>query len=303
MWFLLMIWKRPCGGGPNYKCMSTWGRKLFGKRLIWLVVTSIGVLFSACVAEKPEAGSVSVEKGWMKSTITITIVYDNNRYDSRLTTDWGFSCVVKSPQKTILFDTGGDGTILLHNMAKLEIDPKEIDVVVLSHIHGDHVGGLASFLERNSDGTVYIPISFPQNLKNEVRISGAKLEEVNKARELFSGVFTTGELDGGTKEQSILLMTPQGLVVITGCAHPGIVNIAKKAKEITGQKIFLMIGGFHLSGVSQSQVKYIAENLLQLGVERVAPCHCSGEVARKIFKDYFSENYIDSGVGKRIAIE
>jgi 7,8-dihydropterin-6-yl-methyl-4-(beta-D-ribofuranosyl)aminobenzene 5'-phosphate synthase len=279
------------------------GRKLFRKRLIWLVVTSIGVLFSSCMAEKPEAGLVPVGKEQMKNIITITIVYDNNSYDSRLTAAWGFSCVVKSPQKTILFDTGGDGPTLLRNMAKLEIDPKEIDVVVLSHIHGDHVGGLASFLERNSGVTVYIPVSFPQNLKNEVRISGAKLEEINKARELFNGVFTTGELDGGIKEQSLLLMTPQGLVVITGCAHPGIVNIGKKAKEITGEKIFLMIGGFHLSGASQSQVKYIAENLLQLGVERVAPCHCSGEVARKIFKDSFSENYIDSGVGKHIAIE
>ncbi len=281
--------------------MSTWVRKLFGKRLIWLGVMSIGVLFSACVVEKPEAGLVPVEKELMKSTITI--IYDNNRYDSRLTTDWGFSCMVKSPQKTILFDTGGDGVILLHNMAKLEIDPKEIDVVVLSHIHGDHVGGLASFLERNSDVTVYIPISFPQNLKDEVTNTGAKLEEVDKARELFDGTFTTGELDGGIKEQSLVFRTQNGLVVITGCAHPGIVNIVERAKEISEGNVYLLMGGFHLAGASSSQVNHIAEDLLQLGVERVAPCHCSGEVARKIFKDYFGENYIDSGVGKRIAIE
>jgi 7,8-dihydropterin-6-yl-methyl-4-(beta-D-ribofuranosyl)aminobenzene 5'-phosphate synthase len=281
--------------------MSTWVRKLFGKRLIWLGVMSIGVLFSACVVEKPEAGLVPVEKELMKSTITI--IYDNNRYDSRLTTDWGFSCMVKSPQKTILFDTGGDGVILLHNMAKLEIDPKEIDVVVLSHIHGDHVGGLASFLERNSDVTVYIPISFPQNLKDEVTNTGAKLEEVDKARELFDGTFTTGELDGGIKEQSLVFRTQNGLVVITGCAHPGIVNIVERAKEISEGNVYLLMGGFHLAGASSSQVNHIAEDLLQLGVERMAPCHCSGEVARKIFKDYFGENYFDSGVGKRIAIE
>jgi len=300
MWSPL-IWRRLCGVGPNCKCMSTWVRKLFGKRLIWLGVMSIGVLFSACVVEKPEAGLVPVEKELMKSTITI--IYDNNRYDSRLTTDWGFSCMVKSPQKTILFDTGGDGVILLHNMAKLEIDPKEIDVVVLSHIHGDHVGGLASFLERNSDVTVYIPISFPQNLKDEVTNTGAKLEEVDKARELFDGTFTTGELDGGIKEQSLVFRTQNGLVVITGCAHPGIVNIVERAKEISEGNVYLLMGGFHLAGASSSQVNHIAEDLLQLGVERVAPCHCSGEVARKIFKDYFGENYIDSGVGKRIAIE
>jgi 7,8-dihydropterin-6-yl-methyl-4-(beta-D-ribofuranosyl)aminobenzene 5'-phosphate synthase len=278
------------------------GRKLFWKGLIWLVV-SIGILFSACIAEQPEAGVAPAEKERMKNIITITVVYDNNRYDGRLTTAWGFSCVVKSPQKTILFDTGGDGVILLHNMAKLGVDPREIDAVVLSHIHGDHVGGLASFLDSNSDLTVYMPTSFPQNLKDEVRIAGAKLEEVDKAREFLDGVFTTGELDGGIREQSLVLRTPKGSVVITGCAHPGIVNVAKKAGEITGEKIFLMIGGFHLSGASPSQISHVAESLLQLGVEKVAPCHCSGDQARKMFKEYFGDDYIDCGVGKEIVIE
>jgi 7,8-dihydropterin-6-yl-methyl-4-(beta-D-ribofuranosyl)aminobenzene 5'-phosphate synthase len=275
---------------------------LFRKRLIWLVV-AVGVLFSACVAEQPEAGLVPVEKEWMKSRITITIVYDNNHYDSRLTAAWGFSCLARLPQQVILFDTGGDGAVLLQNMEKLEIDPGEVDVVVLSHVHGDHVGGLASFLEHNNNVTVYMPFSFPRGLKDEVRITGAKLEEVDKARELFDGVFTTGELDGGIKEQSLIISTPKGLVVITGCAHPGIVNIARKAREITGERIFLMIGGFHLDGALPSQVSYVVESLLQLGVEEVAPCHCSGEVARRLFSDCFGDGYIDCGVGKEIVIE
>jgi 7,8-dihydropterin-6-yl-methyl-4-(beta-D-ribofuranosyl)aminobenzene 5'-phosphate synthase len=279
-----------------------WGRKLFWKRLIWLGM-AIGVLFSACVAEQPEAGLVPVENERMESRMTITIVYDNNHYDSRLTAAWGFSCLVRLPQRVILFDTGGDGVVLLHNMAKLKIDPGEVDVVVLSHAHGDHVGGLASFLEHNSNVTVYMPISFPQVMKDEVRITGAGLEEVDKAGELFDGVFTTGELDGGIREQSLVLSTPRGLVVITGCAHPGIVNIARKAGDITGQKIYLAVGGFHLGGASPSQISYIAESLLQLGVEKVAPCHCSGEAARRLFSDYFGADYIDCGVGKEIVIE
>jgi 7,8-dihydropterin-6-yl-methyl-4-(beta-D-ribofuranosyl)aminobenzene 5'-phosphate synthase len=278
------------------------GRKLFRKGLIWLVM-AIGVLFSACVAEQPEADLVPVENEWMESRMTITVVYDNNHYDSRLTAAWGFSCLARLPQQVILFDTGGDGAVLLQNMAKLKIDPGEVDVVVLSHVHGDHVGGLASFLEHNSNVTVYMPFSFPQSLKDEVRITGAKLEEIDKARELFDGVFTTGELDGGIKEQSLVLRIPKGLVVITGCAHPGIANIAKKAGEITGEKIFLVIGGFHLGGASPSQISYVAESLLQLGVEKVAPCHCSGEGARRLFSDYFGDDYIDCGVGKEIVIE
>jgi 7,8-dihydropterin-6-yl-methyl-4-(beta-D-ribofuranosyl)aminobenzene 5'-phosphate synthase len=282
--------------------MTLRGRKLFRKRLIWLVM-AVGVIYSACVAERPEAGLGPVENERMKNRVTITIVYDNNHYDSRLTAAWGFSCVARLPQQVILFDTGGDGAVLLQNMEELKIDPGEVDVVVLSHVHGDHVGGLASFLEHNNNVTVYMPFSFPQSLKDEVRITGAKLEEVDKARELFDGVFTTGELDGGIKEQSLVLRTPKGLVVITGCAHPGIVNVAKKAGEITGEEIFLMIGGFHLGGALPSQISYVAESLLQLGVEEVAPCHCSGEGARRLFSEYFGDGYIDCGVGKEIVIE
>jgi 7,8-dihydropterin-6-yl-methyl-4-(beta-D-ribofuranosyl)aminobenzene 5'-phosphate synthase len=279
------------------------GEEVVRKRPIWLAL-AIMILLSACAARQTGVEPIPTEQEEeMKNKTTITIVYDNNRYDNRLTTAWGFSCVVKSPQRTILFDTGGDGTILLHNMSKLNIDPKEIDVVVLSHVHGDHIGGLTSFLKCNSNVTVYMPVSFPQELKDEVPSTGAKLEEVDKARELFDGVFTSGELDGSIKEQSLALRTPKGLVLITGCAHPGIANIAKKASEITGEKIFLMIGGFHLGGALPSHIGYVAESLLQLGVEKVAPCHCSGEVARRLFSDYFGHNYIECGIGKEVVIE
>jgi 7,8-dihydropterin-6-yl-methyl-4-(beta-D-ribofuranosyl)aminobenzene 5'-phosphate synthase len=282
--------------------MISRGRKLFWKRLIWLGM-AVGVLLSACVAEQPEGDLVPVENERMEGKMTITVVYDNNHYDSRLTAAWGFSCLIRLPQQVILFDTGGDGAVLLQNMEKLKIDPGEVDIVILSHVHGDHVGGLASFLKQNSNVTVYMPISFPQVMKDGVINVGAKLEEVDKARELFDGVLTTGELDGGIREQSLVLRTPKGLVVITGCAHPGIVNIARKAVEFTGEEIYLAIGGFHLVGASPSQISYVAEGLFQLGVKKVAPCHCSGEETRKLFSDYFGDDYIDCGVGKEIVIE
>ena len=234
---------------------------------------------------------------------TITIVYDNNEYDSRLVPAWGFSCVVKLPEKTILFDTGGDGRILLDNMKKLGVSPSEIDAIVLSHIHGDHTGGLTGFLKQNSQVTVYLPHSFPEQMKQDIRSCGAEAKDLHEPEELFEGVFTTGELDGGIKEQSLLVETSEGLVIITGCAHPGIVNITRKAKEITGSKIYLVMGGFHLGGVFTSQIGYVAESLLQLGVRKVAPCHCSGNEAIRLFEDYFGKNYINSGVGKEITIK
>ena len=232
-----------------------------------------------------------------------TIVYDNNRYERRLIPAWGFSCVVTAPEKTILFDTGGDGGILLDNMKKLCIRPSEVDVIVLSHIHGDHTGGLQEFLRHNSQVTVYLPGSFPTQIKRHIRSFGAEVKSVREPEELFEGAITMGELDGGVEEQSLLVKVSEIFCLITGCAHPGIINITKKAKETVGKEVYLAMGGFHLTGVFRSQISYVAESLHRLGVQKVAPCHCSGDTARRLFKDYFGKNYIDSGVGKQITIK
>jgi glyoxylase-like metal-dependent hydrolase (beta-lactamase superfamily II) len=116
---------------------------------------------------KSSSPEIRAEKG-----MKITIVYDNNPYDPRLRSDWGFSCLVSFRERAILFDTGGDGGILLENMKKLGIDPKGISTVLLSHIHGDHVGGLPAFLRQNSKVTVYVPGSFPADLKKKSGIGG-----------------------------------------------------------------------------------------------------------------------------------
>ena len=235
---------------------------------------------------------------------TITIVYDSNRYDGRLTPAWGFSCVVRVADRTILFDTGGDGDILLDNMTRLAISPAQIDTIVLSHIHGDHTGGLKRFLANHSEVTIYLTQSFPIQVRRDIGSYGAKVESVHGPEELSEGVFTTGELDAGIEEQSLLVRSSEMLVTVTGCAHPGIVNITRKAGELTGNTAYLAVGGFHLGGASGSQISQVAGSLLQLGVRTVAPCHCTGDEARRIFKDCFgSESYIDAGVGSRIIIE
>jgi len=238
----------------------------------------------------------------LPAPITIAVTYDNNPYDDRLRTAWGFSCLLRLPEKTILFDTGGDSSILLDNMDQLQIDPKEIDIVVLSHIHGDHVGGLGGILNQNSDVTVYLPASFPQSLKEDVKLYGAEVKEIHEPRELFDGVYTTGELNGGIKEQSLIVKTDEGLVIITGCAHPGVVNVVQKAREIAGDKVYLLLGGFHLGGASASKIESIIDSFEQLGVERVAPCHCSGDSARRLLREHYGEGYIECGVGRRVTL-
>jgi len=233
----------------------------------------------------------------------LIIVYDNNPFDNRLHTSWGFSCLIRLPQKTVLLDTGGGSSILLHNMRQLQIDPREVDAVVLSHIHGDHVGGLSGFLEQNSAVTVYLPQSFPQSFKDKVKSLGAKVGEVYEARELFTGIHTTGELGNGTKEQSLVVATSKGLVIITGCAHPGVVNIVRVAKDIVpDDRVYLVMGGFHLSGASSTQIESIIKEFSHLSVENVAPCHCSGDETRRLFKERYGEGYIESGAGKRVPL-
>ncbi len=233
----------------------------------------------------------------------LIVVYDNNPFDNRLRTAWGFSCLIRLPQETVLFDTGGDSSTLLHNMRQLQIDPREVDAVVLSHIHGDHVGGLSGFLEQNSAVTVYLPKSFPRSFAYDVESLGARVEEVYEAKELFPSVFTTGELGNGTKEQSLIVKTSEGLVIITGCAHPGVVNIIRVAKDILpDSRVYLVIGGFHLSGASSTQIEAIIDSFVELGVERVAPCHCSGDETRTLFEERYGESYIESGVGKIIPL-
>jgi len=240
--------------------------------------------------------------------LIITILYDNNEYDERLETAWGFSCLLEGAdkrhplEKTILFDTGGDSALLLRNMRALGFDPQDVDVVVISHVHGDHSGGLSGFLEENHNVTVYLPQSFPQNLKDATRDAGAELVEVHEPLEICEHVRSTGELGDWIKEQSLVIETTRGLAVITGCAHPGVVNIVRRAKELTGGEVYLVLGGFHLGGTSEAKIADIVEDFRQLGVQKVAPCHCSGDVARRLFGEAYGEDFIPAGVGSRLEV-
>ena len=216
-----------------------------------------GMLIGSSYEEEIEANKESAPSP-VECNISITTVYDNYQVDPKLTTSWGFGCVIRTPKKAILFDTGGDSSVLLSNMEKMNIDPKDIDVVVISHIHGDHVGGLNGFLERNGKVKVYIPASFPDSWKKKIKSFGTTYEDVKDSVQISGGVYTTGEMGTWIKEQSLVLNTKEGLIVITGCAHPGVVNIAKKAKQILADKnIYLVMGGFHLGSASDSKLRSI----------------------------------------------
>ena len=239
----------------------------------------------------------------VKGDVTLSVIYDNNPYDPRLSTAWGFSCLIEGAELKILFDTGGDGSLLLSNMEALGLKAEAIEVVVLSHIHGDHTGGLQALLRRLRGVTLYLPQSFPQGFKDRVRLQGARVKEVRGPLEICPGIYSTGEMGQGLREQALLIRTRAGTILITGCAHPGILQMVARTKELTGGPISLVMGGFHLLDLPRTEVREIARALRALGVCCVGPCHCSGQEARRVFRDEVGPRFIEGGVGRRIGLK
>ncbi len=235
-------------------------------------------------------------------SVTITIIYDNNPSDQRLTTAWGFSALVEAQDHTLLFDTGGDGQLLMDNMRTLGIDPTRIDSVALSHAHDDHTGGLKVLLSTGVKPPVYLLPSFPTLFKHQIE-QFTQVNQVSAGQSFAGGLFTTGEMGGMIREQALVIRTAQGLVVITGCAHPGIVSIIEQSQEMFAEPVRLVLGGFHLGDKTEAEINAILEDFQRLGVQQVAPCHCTGELAIHMFAEEYGDDFIPVGVGSVITLD
>ena len=206
----------------------------------------------------------------------ITIIYDNEVRKQGLKADWGFSCLIEAPGvPPILFDTGASGSILLGNMKELQLSPSAIGIIVISHAHWDHTGGLQAILELNDDAELYLPASFGH------AISGRTVVEVTDARQICENVFTTGELEG--IEQSLVLETDKGIVVVAGCSHPGVGDIIDAAARVG--TVYGIVGGFH--GFDDF------ERLNDLSL--ICPCHCTQY--KQEIELIFPEKCLDCGAG------
>lgn len=235
-------------------------------------------------------------------SLIITIVYDNNPSDPRLGTAWGFSALIEYHGHTLLFDTGGEGPLLMENMRTLGIDPMRFESVVLSHAHDDHTAGLPALLKTGVKPVVYLLPSFPSVYKARVKQS-TQMVKVSPGQSIVEGIWTTGEMGRDIPEQALVIHTDQGLVVITGCAHPGIVSIVEKAREMRNEPVRLVLGGFHLGGASQAQIEAILKDFRRLKVKQVAPCHCTGDQAISMFANEYGKDFIQLGAGSIIHLE
>lgn len=198
----------------------------------------------------------------------ITILYDNSA-NPGLKSGWGFSCLVDNGQK-ILFDTGDNGEKLMYNFEKLNIDPKSVDLVVLSHNHWDHVDGLEGFQKLNHKAEVIYPKAFSQ------------------LAEISTGVYSTGALGTQIKEQAVVVKTEKGNIVITGCAHPGLETILQVAEQL-GES-YGVLGGFH--GFSKFDELE--------GIRLIGPCHCTQY--KQDIKERYPGEFIDIRAGSIIEV-
>jgi 7,8-dihydropterin-6-yl-methyl-4-(beta-D-ribofuranosyl)aminobenzene 5'-phosphate synthase len=238
----------------------------------------------------------------MINPLKITVLYDNSSSQAGFVPAWGFACLIQGMADTILFDTGRDSSILLANMAKAGIRPEEVQVVVLSHEHEDHVDGLSGVLARQHDLTVYLPHAFPPWLKARVTSLGIPVVEVREPMKICYHVYSSGELGHYVKEQALLLQTERGVIIITGCGHPGVVNIIHKAKDLLNADILLVMGGFHAGGESEGSIEDIVSDFKELGVRYVGPCHCSIGAERQIFEKEYRQHCLPVGAGTVITL-
>jgi len=261
---------------------------------IALVLLVTGLLFVAQIA----TGNQADETNASGSSIGITVLYDNYTLTEGCTTDWGFACIITGTEKCILFDAGTNGSILLGNMDKLQVSAGDVELVVISHDHTDHTGGLSSFLGKNSNVTAYLPLTASSGLVQTVRTRGATAQLPTDTVQICEGAHVAGLTIMGQVEQFLVLETPKGLVVITGCAHPGIVQIVQKAKEMLEKDVYFVFGGFHLLNDSDSQVMSKIGQFQSLGVRKVGASHCTGDRAIELFKQEYGKDFVPIGVGR-----
>jgi len=209
----------------------------------------------------------------------LTIIYDNTSIREDLKPNWGFSALIELDNKKILFDTGSNSRILLNNMKKLNIEPRDIQDVFISHYHWDHTGGLSSFLKKNNSVKLWIPPSY--KVQEEVK----EVVEVEKPIELYDGLYSTGELEG--IEQSLCVRTKKGIVVIVGCSHPNMEHILREASRFGD--LYGIIGGMH--GTDPRALR---------GLRLICPTHCT--MYKREIRTLYPESYIEGGAGKVIEV-
>jgi 7,8-dihydropterin-6-yl-methyl-4-(beta-D-ribofuranosyl)aminobenzene 5'-phosphate synthase len=268
----------------------------------------------------------------------ITVLYDAFGKDATMTKDWGYAALVEVNGKRILFDTGGDPAIFAKNVKAKAVDLTKLDFVVFSHRHGDHVGGVSYLLSVNPKVKIYAPkdgfggtfgSDLPgkfyrkdESLSAEMRyyngappdvirlgtvFPGANIQLIDKTTEVVPGmtlIATVSDAPGTKelKELSLAINTPDGIVLVVGCSHPGIESIVAEAAKINPH-IHFLAGGFHLVVADDAAIEKVATSLHDTyKVDYIAPGHCTGEPAFAAMQRMFGDRYLYAGLGTTLGV-
>ena len=233
-------------------------------------------------------------------TLRVTVLFDNTVADRRLGAGWGFAALIERQGHALLMDAGSDPRVFLRNLDSLGIDPRRIEAIAVSHADGDHTSGFQGLVARGVRVPLYALSAFPPAFREG--LGGAfPIVDVADRQELTPGVFTTGAMVDpgvGIPEQALVVPTDSGLVIITGCAHPGVVAIVRRAVARFGAPVYLVVGGFHLVNTGGPEVAEIVAEFRRLGVRKVGATHCTGDEAIAAFADAYGADFMSVGAGR-----
>lgn len=251
--------------------------------------------------------NVKAEKNMKKlESLKITTIVDNDSWKGGLRSSWGLSFYVETctddRRFNVLMDTSGSFQTFLHNSSELGLDLTAVEAVLISHWHGDHCGALDQVLSLLRPHTpVYVPSANSYGIRMIRNASGDPFV-CSEPYELAEGLMSTGEISRGISEHSLVAnVKDKGLVVLTGCSHPGIVNIVTRARKASGENsVYVVMGGFHIS--SRNEGARVGKFLKEIDVAITSPCHCTGQEARKEMMKALGKKYVRNGSGKTITI-
>lgn len=240
-------------------------------------------------------------------SVRITTVVDNDVWMKGLSSSWGLSFHVETfkknkKQHTILMDVSGSFRTFHENARKLNLDLTAVEAVFISHWHGDHCGALGQVLPLiKHEVPVYVPSTDTLGMR-EIKNTGGNPIVCSQPIEFMEGLMSTGEIPISVSEHSLIInVEAKGLVVLVGCSHPGIINILKRAKQVSDvDKVHGVMGGFHISGTNVGLK--VGEFLKELNVEMASPCHCTGYDARNGIAQVMGEKYVKNGSGKTVTV-
>ncbi|MFA7074714.1 MAG: MBL fold metallo-hydrolase [Endomicrobiaceae bacterium] len=215
----------------------------------------------------------------------VKLIAEGSTKWERFVRNWGLSFLIG---EDVLFDAFGKPKIFMENIKKLNIDISKLKHIIISHEHWDHTSGLWDVLKINNKVKVYVCKNTDKNIKEKVKSYGAELIEIDdKEYEVKPGLFSLGQMtkDGIMYEQSVCMKTEKGLIVITGCAHQGTLQIINRTKQLFKEDIYAFIGGFHLKDSNLGDIKGIVEKLKLENIKYFVPMHCTGKKAVELFKE------------------